>query len=143
MRRIQKMALLIFVAISTAILLSIVAVIIGFFIVGMPRALAGLGFMGIAGIGGLGPLVFRKDKGKVEYDERDKQIQQRAALIQFACAYLFTGLACMIPFFVLGPNTKIQAHWLADVFGGTGLVAFYSWSIAILSQYGWKGGECE
>jgi len=139
MNRAQKTAWFIIIAISSGVLVSSIAVGVLALNIGMPKALAGLGFMGIAGIGGLAPLIFKEDKGKVTCDERDKLINQRAALGSFALSYLFVGLACMIPFFILGPAASISIIWLPMIFGGAGIVAFFVHSTAILVQYGWRG----
>jgi len=142
MNRAQKMAWLLVITISVAVLLAGGAVGILYVKVGMPKALAGLGFLGIAGFGGLGPLIFKKDKGKVEFDERDKLINRRAALAGFGSAYMVVGLACMIPFFVLGPDRSISVNWLPMIFMGTGITHFFVHSVAILVQYGWgRKGE--
>ncbi|HUW20006.1 MAG TPA: hypothetical protein VMW16_11960 [Sedimentisphaerales bacterium] len=143
MNRAQKMAWLFVIAISSGVLVSSVAVGVLALKVGMPKAFAGLGFMGIAGLGGLGPLIFKKDRGKVTRDERDGLINQRAALASFALSYLFVGLACMIPFSILGPTATISAIWLPMIFGGAGIVAFFVHSVAILLQYGWRNKENE
>jgi hypothetical protein len=105
----------------------------------MPRALGGLGFMGIAGLGGLSILIFRKDKGKVTFDERDRIIKERAALLGFTASFLFVGLACMIPFLILGSEASISVIWLPQIWGGTFLTSFFVHSVAILVQYGWGG----
>lgn len=105
---------------------------------GFPRAFAGLGFMGLAGLGGLGPVVFKKDAGPVTFDERDRLINRRSALAGFAASYLVMGLACMIPFFVLGPKATISVSWLPNIFMGAGISAFFVTSVAILIQYGRK-----
>lgn len=140
MNRAQKIAWSLVITISTGFIVSCIAVAILYIKVGMPRALAGLGFMGIAGLGGFSPLIFRKDKGKVTFDERDKLIKRRAALAGFATSYLFVGLACMIPFSILGPKASISVIRLPNIFGGAALSAFFVTSVAILVQYGW-GGE--
>jgi len=136
MNRTQKIAWLIVIMISLAVLLSGVAVGILYVKLGMPMALVGLGFLGIAGFGGLGPLIFRKDEGSVTCDERDRLINSRAALAGFGVAYIVVGLACMVPFFVLGPSSSISIVWLPIVFGGVGLSHFFAHSVAILVQYG-------
>jgi uncharacterized membrane protein YccF (DUF307 family) len=143
MNRAQKMAWLLVATTSLALALSGAGVVILYFIIGMPKALAGIGFIGIAGLGGLAPLIFKKDKGKVTCDERDRLINQRAALASFALSYLFVGLACMIPFSIVGAKATISAVWLPMIFGGAGIVAFFVHSVAILLQYGWRNKENE
>jgi len=110
-----------------------------YFTVGMPKAAAGFGFVGIAGLGGLAPLLIKKDKGSVTFDERDRLIKRRAALAGFGTSYLFVGLACMLPFFILGPKASISVGWLPEIFGGAALILFFVHSVAILVQYGWGG----
>ena len=143
MNRMQKISWLFAIMISVAVLLAGGAVGILYFKLGLPKAIAGLGFLGIAGFGGLGPLIFKKDKGKVEFDERDHVINQRAALAGFGAAYLVVGLVCMIPFFVLGPKANISITWLPMIFMGAGLSSFFAHSVTILIQYGRGGKENE
>ena len=140
MNRAQKMAWLFVITISVAVLLAGGAVGILYLKLGLPKALAGLGFLGIAGFGGLGPLIFKKDKGKVTFDERDGLIQRRAALAGFTAAYLVVGLGCMIPFFVLGPEANVTVKWLPMIFAGAVLSHFFMHSVVILIQYG-RGGK--
>jgi len=96
--------------ISSGIILAAIATAVLHFVIGMPWAIAqaGLGFLGITGFGGLGPLIFSKDKGNVTCDERDTLINRQAAIGAFGTAYLITGLACMLPFFILGPKATSQ-----------------------------------
>jgi len=143
MNRLQKIAWSLVITISTGFIVSCIAVAILYVKVGMPKAIAGLAFMGIAGFGGFSPLIFPKDKGKVAFDERDKLIKRRSALAGFAASYLFVGLACMIPFSILGPKASISVTWLPNIFTGAALSAFFVTSVAILVQYGWKrkGGK--
>lgn len=143
MNRAQKTAWFILIAISSGVVVSTIAVGVLALNVGMPKAFAGLGFMGLTGIGGLAPLIFKKDTTKVTCDERDKLINRRAALASFGLSYLFVGLACMIPFFILGPTASISIIWLPMIFGGAGIVAFFVHSTAILVQHGWRDRENE
>lgn len=138
MNRAQKIAWLFVVTTALAVILSIATIAVLYVKVGLPKALAGIGFIGVAGFGGLGSLVFKKDKGSVTCDERDKLINHRAALTGFTAAYLFVGLECMIPFFVLGPKANISVVWLPQIFIGAVISSFFAHSVAILVQYGWR-----
>lgn len=138
MKRIQKIAMFMFVTFTCALIITAIAIAVAYTKIGFPRAWGGLGFMGLVGIGGLAQLFFKKDPEKVEYDERDHYIQKRAALVGFGLAYLVVGLATMGPFIILGPNVPITTNWLPLVFGAAGLTHYYAWSIAILTQYGWR-----
>ena len=140
MNRIQKIAWFMLITIAAGVLVSAAAVGILYFRIGMPRALAGFGFLGIAGIGGLGPLFFKKDRGKVVFDERDNLIKSRAALASFAMCYLYFGIACMTPFGILGPEGVISVRWLPRMYGIAGLITFFVWSLMIVLQYG-RGGR--
>ena len=78
MNRMQKIAWFTLIVVSLALGLSVIAFSIGYFIFGLPaiRAVAGFGFIGILGLTGLTPVLFRKDKSKVQFDERDTAIQR-------------------------------------------------------------------
>jgi len=139
MNRVQKIAWSLVITTLSGFILSCIAVAILYVKFGMPKAVAGLGFMGVAGLGGFSPLIFKKDKGKVIFDERDRLIKRRAALAGFAMSYLFVGLACMIPFSILGPMASISVIWLPNIFGGAAISMFFVTSVAILVQYGRRG----
>ena len=141
MNRVQKIAWFLVITISVSILFTVGAIGMLYVKVGMPKAMAGLGFLGIAGIAGFGPLIFRKDKGPVTCDERDIVINRRAALAGFGAAYIVLGLACMLPFCILGPDSSISIIWLPMIFSGTGLSMFFINSVATLIQYGRGTGE--
>ncbi len=136
MNRVQKMALTMVITILSAFLLSCIAVAILYFKVGMPRALLGFLLMCLSGLAGFSPLIFKKDKGKVIFDERDRLIKERAGLGGFTAAFLFVGMACMIPFFVLGPDRAISVTWLPNIFIGAGISHAFVYSVVILEEYG-------
>ncbi len=136
MNKAQKIALLLVITISAGFALSCIAVVILYIKSGMPTALAGFAFMAVAAFGGLGPSIFKKDKGNVTFDERDKLIKEKAKLAGFTASFLFAGLACMIPFFIFGPKASISVSWLPNIWAGTFLTAFFVHSVAVLVQYG-------
>ncbi len=138
MKRIQKISWWLVIWILVGVVAAAIDVAVLYFKIGMPKAMAGLGFLGIAGFGGLGPLIFGKDKGKVICDERDKLINSRAAVAGFGSAFLVTGVACMLPFSVLGPQATISIRWLPMIFGAAALASFFVHAVAILVQYGGK-----
>jgi hypothetical protein len=137
MNRVQKIAWAFVIAISVALVISLIAVGVAYYYVGLPKALYGFCFMGLAGLAGLAPLLVRKDEGPVTVDERDVLFQKRAAMAGFATAYLVFGGACMIPFFVLGPSAKVTVAWLPAIYMAAGFSHFFVYSLTILSQYGW------
>jgi len=83
------------------------------------------------------------DKGKVVQDERDIMIRKNAATAGFVGAFLFTCAACMIPFFVLGPDALIEVKWLPQIWIGTFISQFFFYSLAIVAEYGFGGKENE
>jgi hypothetical protein len=145
MNRIQKMAWWMLIWMSAGIILAAIAVTVSHFIIGMPWSIAkaGLAFLGIAGLGGLAPLIFKKYKGKVTCDERDQLINSRAAVAGFCAAFLVTGLGCMLPFSILGTEATISVTWLPNIFGAAGFTVFLVHSIAILVQYGRRAKDNE
>ena len=136
MNREQKIALSLVIIILIALISSAVAFVILYSKVGMPKATAALAFMGITGLGMFPALFFKKDKGKVTFDERDKIIRTRAARAGFAMAYLFVGLACMIPFSVLGQQATISVRWLPRIFAGSAICMMFFCSLTLLFEYG-------
>ena len=141
MNRMQKIAWFNLIVISLAIVLSVIAFSIGYFIFGLPanRAAGGFGFIGIMGFCGLSPVLFRKDKNKAQFDERDTAIQRKAAIIAYSIFWLLFVAAAMIPWFIIGPNGTITTNYLPwMVFGGMCVVMLLQ-SIVILNEYGWKG----
>lgn len=96
-------------------------------------AFALLAFWALSGI------FYRKHTrdGVVEsvYDERDRQIQQRANTITFAFLWVVFVLACMNAWRQYGETGKIPASFLPPMVGLGGAVLLATWSIAILWQY--------
>ena len=142
MNRIQKMAWWMAICISAGVIPAAIAIAILHFTNGMPWSTArvGLKFLGIAGFGGLGPLIFKKDPDKTTCDERERFIYIKANLAGLVAACLITGLACMLPFFIMGPDAMISVGRLPDIFLAVTFTFFFIQSVAILVQYG-RGGS--
>jgi hypothetical protein len=141
----QKIAWFNLIVVSLALGLSVIAFGIAHFIFGLPagRAAGGFGLIGIMGLSGLSPVLFRKDKGKVQYDERDIAIQRKAVGTAYALFWVLFVAAAMIPWFVIGPNGTITTNYLPwMVFGGMFVVMLLQ-SIVTLNEYGWKGKDNE
>jgi hypothetical protein len=112
-----------------------------YFVVGMPvrRALRGFGFIGISGIMGLSPFLYKKKGDKVSFDERDLMIMRNASLGAYSIFWFLFVLAAMIPFSVLGPEGMVSVKYLtAMVFGGMIIVVLVQ-SVITLVAYGWGG----
>lgn len=140
MNRVQKIAWFIVINFTFAIILSLLVYVILLPKFGASRATAAFGILGLCGLSGLTPIIFKKDPGQVVCDERDKMINRKAAIAGFASAYLFVGLACMLPFTIMGSDATISVSWLPCIFGGAGMLNFYIHALAILVQYG-RGGQ--
>ncbi len=138
MNRSQKIAWWVVVCIAVAVAISIFAVGIMYVRAGFPKAWQGLGFLGISGLGGLAPLLFKKDPGPVQVDERDREIQLKAARAGFAMSYLVFGLLAM------GIWTYCRQHGISAVpiqvlplmFMVAAVTMFLSQSLATLLLYG-------
>jgi len=146
MNRAQKTARFNLIVILTALSLSTIAVGVLYFVVDLPmrRAVGGFGFIGICGLMGLSPLLYKKEGGKVSFDERDLMIMRNASLGAYSIFWFLFVLAAMIPFFVLGPKGMVSVKYLAAmVFGGMIIVVLVQ-SVITLEAYGWsEKGETE
>ena len=145
MNRFQKIAWFNLIVISLALGLSIAAFGVAYLIFGLPicRAAGGFGFMGIMGFCGLSPVLFRKDKSKVQFDERDSAINRKAVLVAYSIFWVLFVAAAMIPWFIIGPNGTITTNYLPwMVFGGMCVVMLLQ-SIVTLNEYGWRVKENE
>jgi hypothetical protein len=140
MNRQQKIAWFSLIIIALALVLSVTTFSIGFFILDVParKASAGFAFMGIMGLIGLTPFLFKKDKDKVKTDERDLQITRKAMLAAYSIFWLLFVAAAMVPWFIIGPDGEITVNYLPwMVFGGMCIVMLLQ-SIVTLNEYGWR-----
>ncbi|MEN6308186.1 MAG: DUF2178 domain-containing protein [Anaerohalosphaeraceae bacterium] len=136
MNRIQKVSWLMVISISIAVLLSAVTVVVLYYRFGFPRAGAGFAFLGIAGIGGLGPIIFRKDRSAVTCDERDRAINSTAAKAGFGVSYLLFGVLCMGFWEYYRSEGKVPAEILPLIWMFAGLACFFVHALTILILYG-------
>ena len=145
MNRFQKLAWFNLIVILIALTLSAIAVSVLYFVVDLPirGALGGFGFMGITGLMGLSPILFKKERGKVSFDERDQLINLRAVLAAYSVFWLVFTAACMIPWSIIGPSGSISVNVLPIMLFGIGITLALVHSLVILVQYGWgrKGGK--
>lgn len=142
MSRAQKIARFNLIVILIALILSAIAVSVFYFVVDLPirRAFGGFGFMGITGLMGLSPLLYKKGRGKVSFDERDELINYRAVLAAYSVFWLVFTAACMIPWFIIGPSGSISVNVLPIMLFGIGITLMLVHSLVILVQYG-RGGK--
>ena len=144
MNQIQKMSWLMVICIGTAVLLS--AVSVGtIYLLGLPCAWTGMAFLGIAGLGGLGPMIFKKDPGPVQMDERDREIVFKAHRASMVISYLVFGSLSMgiwAAYYFYFKIETISVHVLPNVYLAAGITAFLSNAIGILILYG-RDNACE
>ncbi len=145
MNRAQKIAWFSLITMMLALGLSLIAVSVLHFGFGLPmrRAAGGFGFIGIMGLSALAPVLFKKDKGKVELDERDLLIKNKAMLAAYWGFWPIFVIAAMVPFFIHGPDGVVSVKYLCGmVFGGMFIVILVQ-SLVTLQEYGWrdKGNE--
>jgi len=138
MNKYQKMAWFTLIMLGLALGLSITAMLVLRFAVGMSwhRSMAGFAFIGIMGFSRIRPSFFKKDKRGL--DERDMLIKQKAMIAAYWSFWPLFVLAAMAPMFVYGPDGMVSVLYLCwMVFGGAYWV-FLIYSIAILNEYGWR-----
>jgi hypothetical protein len=95
------------------------------------------------GISGFAPVIFRKDKVKTPFDERDLWIQKRAVFIGFVASFLAMGLCCMIPSYVLDRHVSISVIWLPLIWMAAFAIQCIAYAVAILIQYGREGKHAD
>ncbi|MHC4455811.1 MAG: hypothetical protein ACYS0I_01785 [Planctomycetota bacterium] len=142
MNRVQKISWSLVITMSLGLILGLVVTVILYPKFGMPKALCGFGLIFfIGGLGGLSVFFFKKDKGKVTSDERDKLIEKNASLAGLGAVFLYVILLSILPLIILGPDKTIQipSTWSPALLIGAGFCLAYAQSIAILIQYGWTG----
>ena len=143
MNREQKIAWFSLIMVTLAFGLSLVSVSVLYFGYALPirRAAGGFGFIGIMGLSGLAPLIFKKDKGKVKLDERDLLIKNKATLAAYCGFWPIFVIAAMAPFFIYGPDGVVSVKYLCGmVFGGMFVVILVQ-SLVTLQEYGWGGRD--
>ncbi len=138
MNKYQKMARFTLIMLGLALGLSITAMLVLRFAVGMSwrASMAGFAFIAIMGFSRIRPSLFKKDKQGL--DERDLLIKQKAMVAAYWSFWPLFVLAAMAPLFVYGPDGAVSVLYLCwMVFGGMYWV-FLIYSIAILNEYGWR-----
>ncbi len=136
MNKTQKIAWYNLIVILVSLTLTGAAVGTLTIIVGMPGAISGFGFLGFLGLLGLQPILFRKDKSKVSFDERDILISRKSVILGFTLSYLFFVFACMGCWWYARADGMIDVKVLPLIVVGGYLTSELSRSITILVQYG-------
>jgi hypothetical protein len=101
---------------------------------GFRRAQGGLGILGLMGFG---PLVFRKRPGKVFMDERDFLIQIRAWVLAYSLFWVvFVGICVAAPF-TFGTSGVVAVEWIQMSVWYAFMLVWGISAIATISQYAW------
>ena len=143
MNRAQKISLTMVITFSLGMFLGIILIVMRFFDVDIHK-IAFLFPVFIAGSGGIISITcFKKDKGTIIFDERDKLIEKNANLAGFGAVYLYVILMSFLPIAILGEEASIPVTWCPVLLIGAGFCQAFAQSIAILTQYGRsdKGGK--
>ena len=82
---------------------------------------------------------FKKDKGAVIFDERDKLIAKNARLAGFGAVYLLVILVSYLPIGI-APKAEIPTKWFPFLLPLAVLCQCFAMSLATLIQYG-RGGK--
>jgi cytochrome b561 len=88
------------------------------------------------------PVIFRKKKGQIDFDERELTIDHRAMQITFATTYAYFIAVCMTTWVVAGFDKPIPAYWLAWIVLGGWITSIVVHSLTTLVCYG-RGGKGE
>ena len=101
--------------------------------------------MGITGFAGLAPIIFKKDPGPVQCDERDRLINLKAARAGFAVSYGVFGLLCMgiWEYYRHQSIETISIHILPNLFMAAGITAFFTHALTILILYAKDNKQAE
>lgn len=143
MNRIQKMAWLTLISTGSGLILSIIAVTVLSLTVGFPRAEAGLAFMALAGFSGFSGLLYKKEKGAVAFDERDRMIQLHSARTGFLASYLVFGCLSMGIWSYHGPDKLINVNTLPQIWMAAFITAFFVQALTTLILYGKDAKQTE
>ena len=135
MIRQQKIAVTVLIVSLLGLLLGITSILMQRFIPDFPKPAIAFGSLILA----LGVIVFigcfKKDKGAVTFDERDKLIEKNAHLAGFGAVYLLVILVSYLPIGI-APEAKISTKWFPFLLPLAVLCQCFAMSLATLIQYG-------
>ena len=143
MNRAQKIAWFNSAVIAGCIVLAVSMTIRYAFQHGFPSDFGGMGFLGFACLTALGPVLFRKRKDQVAFDERDVMIERRAVRCGTTASYFYFVIVCVVTWLVVGIDSKISAGVLPMLVVGGFLMVNIVQSIVTLVEYrgGGAGGK--
>jgi hypothetical protein len=143
MNRIQKISSTLVITISLGLLVGIGGFVAGIFNSASSKFVLLIPVV-IAGSGGIISITcFKKDKGLVISDERDRLIEKNAHIAGFGAVYLYVILMSFLPIGILGDKASIPVTWCPALLIGAAFFQAYAQSLAILIQYGRTGKNVE
>ena len=105
------------------------------------RAMGGLGFLGLIGVG---PLFFRKQSGQVVADERDHLIQWRSWIFAYAVFWVvFVLVAVVLSAMLYGEDGAVPVSVVRISVAWAFMLVYALASIAILVQYAGGASDAE
>ena len=135
MNRQQKIAVTVLIVSLLGMFLGIAIILTRRFVPGFPKTVVAFGSLVLA----FGVIVFmsrfKKDKGTVAFDERDKLIEKNAHLAGFGAVYLLVILVSYLPMGI-APEAKIPTKWFPFLLPVAVLCQCFAQSLATLIQYG-------
>jgi len=136
MNRMQKVACFNLIVVVLAAGLSITTICVRYFVFGqaMQAAWEGIAFMAIASLTGISPFLFKTKNGKVDFDERDKDIQRKAYRIGYAVFWVLFVSATVLPVFMIGLNGMIPVRYLTGMVFGAFFVVVAVRAIVMLRE---------
>jgi len=141
MNRLQKIAS--YNLIVIAIVLIIVVLIVGliYHSKGSQETREAIGLVGLFGLVGLSGVLFRKKRGKIDFDERDQLILRKSTAVAYSVFWVAWIAASMTIWAVLHRRGTVTVYILPIMVLIGGLIVVTVQAVAILVQYGW-GGKC-
>jgi len=140
MNRAQKIAWFNLKVVAISAPVSLLIILVSLLAEAVAVALVGAGTLAIAAlVMGLSPVFFKKEPGRVGFDERDAIIEKKAHFIGYCALWCIFIAACTIPAFVA---SSISTAALPAVLAAALVTVRLVHSIAVLVQYG-RGGEGE
>jgi len=138
MNKWQKMAWFTLIMLGLALGLSVTAMLVLRFAVGMSwrASMAGFALIAIMGFSPIRPSFFKKDKQGL--DERDLIIKHRAMVAAYWSFWPVFVLAAMLPFFLYGHDGVVSVRYLFWMVVGGMYWVFLIYSLTILNEYGWR-----
>jgi len=140
MNRQKKIAATVLIVSLLGLSLGIAVILTRRFVPGFPKTAIAFGGAILA----FGVIVFisrfKKDKGAVTFDERDKLIEKNAHLAGFGAVYLLVILVSYVPIGI-APEAKIPTKCFPFLLPVAVLCQCFAQSLATLIQYGRGGGD--